>query len=114
MEFVNGVFATLDCSWSRNKTFPTWGDVTLEIVGTEGTISVDALNQKLHLYSDEQGYQWKYWGDDTDVGLVEDFVASVCAGKKEASITGEDGLRAVEVALSAYKSAERREPVLLR
>jgi UDP-N-acetylglucosamine 3-dehydrogenase len=34
LEFDNGVFATLDCSWSRNASYPTWGDVTLEVVGT--------------------------------------------------------------------------------
>ena len=36
MEFTNGVVATLDCSWSRNDTYPTWGDVTMEIIGTDG------------------------------------------------------------------------------
>lgn len=33
MTLQNGVFATLDASWSRPKTFPTWGDVTLAAVG---------------------------------------------------------------------------------
>ncbi|NRF95726.1 Gfo/Idh/MocA family oxidoreductase [Paenibacillus frigoriresistens] len=114
LEFENGVYATLDCSWSRNKAFPTWGDVTLEIVGTEGNISIDAFNQKLHLYSNEQGYKHKYWGDDMDQGLIADFVASVRDGKKEAFITGEDGLRAVEVAIAAYHSAQVCAPVAIR
>ncbi|KIL40571.1 dehydrogenase [Gordoniibacillus kamchatkensis] len=114
LEFENGVFATLDCSWSRNKTFPTWGDVTMEIVGTAGTISLDAFNQKINLYSDEKGHKYQYWGDDMDEGLVADFIGSVRSGKKEAFITGEDGLRAVEVALAAYQAAEQHAPVMIR
>jgi UDP-N-acetylglucosamine 3-dehydrogenase len=113
MEFDNDVFATLDCSWSRNKTYPTWGDVTLEIVGTDGTITVDAFAQKLETYSNKDGTNWNYWGDDMDEGLIADFMQAVKEGKNP-SITGEDGLRAVEVALSAYKSAEKKEPVRLR
>lgn len=114
LEFENGVFASLDCSWSRNKSFPTWGDVTMEIIGTAGTISLDALNQKMNLYSDEQGHKYKYWGDNMDLGLVADFIGSVRSGKKQASITGEDGLRAVEVALAAYRAAEVHTPVIIR
>jgi predicted dehydrogenase len=114
MEFESGVFATLDCSWSRNKSFPTWGDVTLEIVGTAGTLTIDAMNQKLNVYSDEFGYKHHYWGDDMDSGLILDFVTSVREGKEQASITGEDGLRAVEVALAAYEAAKKKEPITIR
>ncbi len=114
MEFDNGVFATLDCSWNRNKQFPTWGDVTLDIVGSLGTLTIDAFNQKLNVYTDNNGYKHHFWGDDMDAGLIRDFVNSVRAGKKEASITGEDGLRAVEVALAAYEAAKKKEPVALR
>ncbi|MFM9278222.1 Gfo/Idh/MocA family protein [Paenibacillus jiagnxiensis] len=109
MEFEHGIFATLDCSWSRNKTFPTWGDVTLEIVGSEGTISIDALDQKLHVHTDQHGYRHSFWGDDMDEGLIAGFVRAIREGK--APITGEDGMRAVEVALAAYQSARIKEPV---
>lgn len=109
-EFTNGVIATLDCSWSRNKTFPTWGDVTLEVVGTEGTLSIDAFGQNVHLYSDELGVKRQFWGDDMDEGLMNDFITSV-KEQKAPSITGEDGLKAVEVALAAYESSRKKEPV---
>lgn len=114
LEFVNGVYATLDCSWSRNKAFPTWGDVTLEIVGTAGTLSVNTFNQKLNVYTDDKGYKHQYWGDDMDLGLIDDFIASLRENKKQASITGEDGLRAVEVVIAAYEAAERNMPVSIR
>lgn len=113
MEFDNGVAATLDCSWSRNKSFPTWGDVTMDIICEKGVLSVDAFNQKVSLYSDEQGVGWKFWGDDMDLGLVRDFVQSVAEGKKQASVTGEDGMKALEVALAAYRSVAAKSAVRL-
>lgn len=111
IEFENGVFSTLDCSWSRNETYPTWGDVTMEIIGSGGTLKVDAFAQKVDVYS-KNGVNWNYWGDDMDFGLVKDFLESVSLGK-EAFISGTDGLKALEVALAAYESAEKKEPVLL-
>lgn len=77
LEFENGVFATLDFSWSRNKNFPTWGDVTIELIGTEGTLAVDALAQKLHVFSDQKGYKWDFWGENMDLGLVHNFISCV-------------------------------------
>lgn len=112
MEFNNGVFATLDCSWSRNKAFPTWGDVTLEIVGTNGTLSVDAFGQNLHVYSNENGVRRDFWGDDMDDGLIRDFIKNVTE-KTAPTITGTDGLRTLEVALAAYQSAKEKQPVAI-
>jgi predicted dehydrogenase len=109
-EFDNGVFATLDCSWSRNKTYPTWGDVTLEIVGTEGTLSIDAFAQKLNVYDNKDGVKWDFYGDDMDEGLIKDFIDAVRT-KREPSITGIDGLRAIEVAFAAYESSKTNKSV---
>ena len=47
-----------------------------------------------------------------DVGLVPDFVDAI-RERREPSISGEDGLRALEVALAAYRSAEISAPVSL-
>jgi UDP-N-acetylglucosamine 3-dehydrogenase len=111
IQFDNGVFATLDTSWSRTKSYPTWGDVTMEIVGTEGVISVDGFAQDIDLYSDaNNSAQWVYWGDSSDLYLMKDFVASV-RGEKEFQIKGEDGLKALEVAIAAYESAKAKSPI---
>lgn len=110
MEFQNGVFATLDCSWSRNNAYPTWGDVTLEVIGTEGTLTVNAFDQKLDVYSEEDGTKWEFWGDDMDRALIEEFFTTVREGKAP-SITGNDGLKALEVALSAYQSGKKNQIV---
>lgn len=43
LDYPSGVFATLDSSWSRPRSFYTWGDVTMKIVGEEGVIELDML-----------------------------------------------------------------------
>ncbi|RFB18726.1 gfo/Idh/MocA family oxidoreductase [Bacillus sp. HNG] len=112
IEFTNGMFATLDCSWSRNSAYPTWGDVTMEIIGTNGTLKIDAFSQKIDFYSNQEGVNWIGWGDDMDTGLIEDFVASVREGRAPLA-TGHSGMKAVEVALAAYQSFEKKAPVKL-
>ena len=47
-----------------------------------------------------------------DKGLVADFIAAVREGKSPL-VSGEDGMRALEVALAAYRSAETGEAVTL-
>ncbi|MFA6665541.1 MAG: Gfo/Idh/MocA family oxidoreductase [Armatimonadota bacterium] len=109
--FENGVFSTLDTSWTRPKSFPTWGDVTMSILGTEGVIEVDLFAQSFSLYSDkDMAAMWPGWGDNTDYWLVKDFVSAVAEGRP-VSITGEDGLAALAVALAAYKSSDAKAPV---
>ncbi|WP_274365825.1 Gfo/Idh/MocA family protein [Paenibacillus thermotolerans] len=111
--FENGVFAVLDPSWSRPKSFPTWGDVTMEIIGTRGVISVDGFAQKNDLYSDEAGKGiWSYWGDDMDAYMIQDFVQALLRGE-QVPITGEDGLHSTKVAIAAYESAKIGQPVAL-
>jgi UDP-N-acetylglucosamine 3-dehydrogenase len=111
MTFDSGIFATLDCSWSRTEKFPTWGDVTIEFIGSNGTLMVDAFRQKLDVYH-ENGVEWLFWGDDMDDGLVRDFINNV-RKRKAPSVTGIDGLRALEVAIAAYRSSEQKKPVKL-
>jgi predicted dehydrogenase len=114
MEFGDGTFATLDPSWSRpKKSFPVWGDVTMTIVGTDGILDLDLFGQKLWLFSESEGKTTGIdWGDNMDMGLVEDFVDMI-EKNREPSITGEDGLKAVEVTVAAYRSARMKRPVRL-
>lgn len=111
--FRGGQKAVLDTSWSRGKSFPMQGDVTMEIIGTNGMISVDVFAQKNEVYCDESmRTEWSYWGDNADEDLIGDFVQSIRTGSL-APITGEDGLAAAAVALAAYESAGRGAPVTL-
>jgi myo-inositol 2-dehydrogenase/D-chiro-inositol 1-dehydrogenase len=113
IKFDNGVFAVLDTSWSRPKSFPTWGDVTMEIVGTQGVLSVDGFAQKNDLFSDAVGKgQYTFWGDDMDAYMIRDFVKALLQGEP-VPVTGEDGLKAAQVALAAYESAKLGQPVAM-
>ena len=38
LDLSNGVFATIDPSWSRGNSYPTWGNVTLKFTGTKATV----------------------------------------------------------------------------
>jgi predicted dehydrogenase len=111
MTFEGGVFATLDASWSRPKTFPTWGDVTLGVVGTKASVELDMFAQESVLYSDVAGnVSYQGWGSNIDEGLVRAFVRAVETGSP-VPVTGTDGLRAVEVVEAAYKSVAEGQPV---
>jgi predicted dehydrogenase len=113
LTFRQGVFGTLDASWSRPKSFPTWGDVTLEVITERGTLSMDMFSQNLVLYSDRtNSVSWHNWGGNMDDGLVAAFARAIAEGSP-VPITGEDGLRAAEVALAAYRSAETQQAVTL-
>ncbi len=105
-----GFFATLDASWSRPPSAPVWGDVTLEVIGTEAVLSVDLFAQE-HVVIRERDARIvnENWGDDMDRGLIRAFVAALAADR-EPDVTGVDGLRAVEVVDAAYRSVRSGRP----
>lgn len=111
LEMEGGVQISHIASWSRPKSFQTWGDVTIEFVGTNGVLNVDAFNQKINVYDDKaMRNEWAYYGDNPDLGLVADFIDAV-AHRRAPSVTGEDGLRAVEVTVAAYNSVRTNKMV---
>ncbi len=114
LEFEGGTFATLDTSWSRpNQSFPTWGDVTMEIIGEKGSLNVDAFKQRINVYNnDAVQAEWASWADDLNTGMLRAFL-NVIANHEPSPITGHDGLKAMETALGAYKSLETKAPVAL-
>jgi predicted dehydrogenase len=112
-QLATGAYGTLDTSWSRPSSYPTWGDVKIEVLGERGIIRVDAFKQNLAVYSDRVGKgQWLNWGSNMDLGLIQDFVEMI-ALDREPFISGYDGLKALEVALGAYQSAATGSPVAL-
>jgi predicted dehydrogenase len=112
-DLAGGAFASIDCSWSRPQTFPTWGGVTLHVVGEKATVDVDVFRQALTHYDDTAGRtQLVGWGDDLTRWMVARFVDAILAGRP-VPISGEDGLRALEVAIAAYRSSEVGRPVAI-
>jgi predicted dehydrogenase len=112
-DLAGGAFASIDCSWSRPKTFPTWGGVTLHVVGEKATVDIDVFRQALTHYDDTGGRtRLLGWGDDLTARMVADFVDAILA-ERPVPIDGEDGLRALEVAIAAYRSSESGRPVAI-
>jgi predicted dehydrogenase len=109
--FENGVFATIDASWSRPPYWPTWGGLTFEMVTERGAVLVDGFKQNLVVYSHiHQRPTWQYWGSDMNQAMVAEFVEAIRA-ERPPTVTGLDGLRAVEVTLAAYESVRSGQPV---
>lgn len=110
LEYPNGVFATLDSSWSRPPSFKTWGDVTMKIVGDKGVLNLDMFGQGLDYYRNEAkvSHVMAGYGSDLDGALMDSFVRSVLDGEPIA-VTLEDGLAAVSVSLRAYESTRTKQ-----
>jgi predicted dehydrogenase len=113
LEMTNGTLVTHVASWDRPESFPTWGDLTLDLTGSKGSLRVDAFRQKIDVYSDTLGKgAWAGWGDDANLALLRDFAAAI-RERRDPAATGTDGLRALEVTLAAYRSAQTGKPVAL-
>jgi predicted dehydrogenase len=104
LDYPDGVFASIDCSWNRPLDYPTWGGIGLSVVGDGGTVEVDAMRQRLTRFGGGQPFGWTPWGVDINQLMIDDFVAAVREGR-EPSVTGRDGLIATTVALAALESA---------
>ncbi len=110
LEFPDGVFATLDSSWSRPKGYKTWGDVTMTVVGEKGTIELDMFGPEVEVYGERYGLAG--YGSDLDAAMIESFVQA-CLGNAPVVTTMHDGLQAARVALAGYRSVEAGQPVAL-
>lgn len=106
---ADGAFATADPSWSRGAGYPTWGDFTLRITGSSGVLDVDAFSRSLTVFDHEAGRT--VWtpaaGEDPNRLMLDDFLGG---GRGRIGADGEDGLRALEVVLAAYRSGESHAP----
>ena len=114
LTFENGVFATIDASWSRPQYWPTWGGLDFEVVTQRGAVFVDAFRQNLNIYrQDWQRSNWAYWGSDSNHAMVSEFVAAIRENRSP-RVTGLDGLRAVEATLAAYESVRVGQTVQVK
>lgn len=113
LTFANGVFGSIDCSWSRPDYWPSWGGMTFEMVTERGSVYVDAFKQNLTVFNHMlQRPRWDFWGSDMNQALINDFVAAV-RDQRSPLVSGMDGFHATEVALAAYESARTGQPVRL-
>jgi len=106
-----GLSASLDASWTRAKTWPIWGGLTMEVIGERGVLSMNAFVQNIQHFDDRAGrYALVPFSAGGDPQLIQSFVDAIREDARP-PVTGEDGLRALEVALCAYASARHHEPI---
>jgi len=104
----NGAVAGLDPSWSVPANNPWDYDFFLRIVGTGGSVDLDDLAESVQIVSGKRagGLRLSAFAEDPDTEMIETFCASVQQGSLiTPCASGEDGLRALEVALAGYASA---------
>ncbi len=113
LRFAGGVSATIEYSWSKPRSYPTWGGLSIQAVGTGGAFGVDAFRQRLAVNGTrETGIAWRALDPDADEGMLAEF-RSVVRYDRELVVTELDGLRAVEIVDAAYRSIAAGAPVSL-
>jgi predicted dehydrogenase len=114
LEMNNGVFVSLDASWSRpDHSFPIWGDVQMDIIGTNGILNLDLFPWTLNFFSEASGKHVAVSQDgDLNRRMLENFIQSI-HDEKPFVPDGLDGLRALEVVEAAYRSVRTGQVVLL-
>jgi predicted dehydrogenase len=111
LTLADGMVVSLDASWSRPaESYPTWGDVTMEVTAQHGIVNLDVFGPRVELYQKTTGRgQWVGHGVNFDGLMIADWLAAV-RHDRPAPISGVDGLRAVQVVDAAYRSAASHLP----
>ena len=113
LKLSNGIPVSLDTSWSRPANNPIWGGVEIEIIGETGVLSLDAFHNNIQVV-EINGPSNRLIPAEVS-GDPEMIFAFIDAVKNDTptQVNGVDGLRAMEVALAAYASAESHQPVTI-
>ena len=119
LRFGNGAVGSIDPSWSVPAGNPWDYDFYLRLVGTEGSLDLNDAAESLRMVTTledgPRGMRHVSFAEDPDRAMVEAFLASVRSGAvQQPCATGEDGVRALEVALAGYESSETGTVVDLR
>ncbi|MDF1605420.1 Gfo/Idh/MocA family oxidoreductase [Nocardioides sp. YIM 152315] len=119
LRFDNGAVGSIDPSWSVPADHPWDYDFSLRVVGTEGALDLTDGAESVQLVGAREGggrgLRHASFADDHDRVMIEAFLASVRAGTVlDPCATGDDGLRALEVALAGYRSAAGGVAVAVR
>ncbi|MHA1793385.1 MAG: Gfo/Idh/MocA family protein [Promethearchaeota archaeon] len=109
IKFLNGRSASIDPSWNRPVAFPTWGDLTMIIYGSEMTIKIDMFNQNIDVHSNKNSKStvWAPFGANIDKNMLKEYVSTIL-DDRDPPVTGNDGIKALKVALKAYESSETK------
>jgi inositol 2-dehydrogenase len=93
-------------------------DVRTEVIGSKGSIMLGSLRQHPAVFLKKNGGSYELADHflsrfrDAYLAEVTDFVNMILSGK-EPKVTGQDGLRAVEIAVAAETSAKTSTPCVV-
>jgi predicted dehydrogenase len=103
IEWANGALATVTAGWANPAGYPFFLDARFEVVGSNGAARVDHPYQELHLADAARSETLAAARNDA-VWNLDAFIGAVLRDE-EPPITGEDGLRALELVLACYRSS---------
>jgi predicted dehydrogenase len=105
VRYADGSVATIDCSWSQPDGSPTWGGLTLEVIGTEGVSTIAPFAPHVGGLEAGTGRQIQLaFGVDSTVPMIDEFLASIREGRRP-NPDGVAGLRSVAIMEAAQRSA---------
>lgn len=117
LNFDNGAIGSVDPSWSVPASNPWHYDFALRILCDDGAIVLDDTRQSLNVAaasSGGRGFHLEGFGVNVDEAMIAHFVHCLRTGALvEPAASGEDGYKALEIALAAYRSVELGKPVSL-
>jgi 1,5-anhydro-D-fructose reductase (1,5-anhydro-D-mannitol-forming) len=117
--YRNGLLATIDCSWSVPDNAPTWGGVTLQVTGTNGSVEIAPFGTHVG-GTDSAGEVYLGVGDNLDAKMLAEFLSAVRAsgpavpGQPPAVIPQPDGavgLRTLRIVDAARRSVATGQPI---
>lgn len=111
--FENGVLGHIDGSWSYPAGFQTWGDLSLEVLGSKGMLFMDAFRQDIYFTGakrPDDRLTWHYYGCDANAEMIKSFSESILR-ERDPVASIDDGIRGLQITLASYESARTGEPV---
>lgn len=111
LHYTGGATAVIDCSWSLPNHYPTWGGLTLRIIGEDGDATIAPFALHLEGYSEpDRTPIWVDYGANLDQAMLGEFISAINEHRQPVP-SGYDGLRCVEIVNAAYESIQARQPV---
>jgi UDP-N-acetylglucosamine 3-dehydrogenase len=111
IEFDGGAIATLTAGWANPDGYPSFLDARFEVVGTAGAALIEHPYQDLWVADAAKTERIAARRADA-IWNIDAFVRSVLDDVPP-PITGEDGVRALELLLACYRSADIGEAVAI-
>lgn len=126
MSFERGPMASLEASWTLPPGFPAWGDVSMDVLGREGLLTVDTgLSQPIRMCGkggarsfihsvDYDRWQAVDVNRDGYLSTMLSAFSAAVSGTDPLPVTGIDGLKVVEIADAAHRALTEKRTVAIK